>query len=205
MDFSLRNLGVVHVDDTPYTKVQLIKVIQRKNDTLDFAEIAIYPKSDPTVNIAPTHATCFTFPINEGYYWGSMDEHGFVTRLNDDDLTTDSLNGPTGDQPAHFCWSEPCFHWCYLRESIEIDRVTFYPPQNNWRFYRTTDIKVEMYESVEFAVSNYTETSANYTMLDAATLGAMVYSEDHISMTQLTNTSLASLSVSILKMTQKQH
>lgn len=115
-----------------------------------------------------------------------MDEHGYVSRLNDNNLQTDSLNGPTGSQPSHYCWSEPCFHWCYLKESIEIDRVTLYPPQNNWRFYRTTDIKVEMYESVEFAVSNYTETNVNYTMLDAATLGPMVYSKDHISMTSNT-------------------
>ena len=75
-----------------------------------------------------------------------------MTRLNDQDLGTEGLNGATGGQPNNYCGLEPCFAMCYLREPLEIYHIIIYLPQSNWRYYRTTDMKVDMYASVEFAL-----------------------------------------------------
>eukprot|EP01084_Bolivina_argentea_P176816 305916_1 len=132
--------GVLHYDDIPDTKVQCIVITQRNRDTsvtnnvLNIAEIEIFPKYNPNLNIAPTHAQCFNYPINPDWYWYSGDDlYGQETRLNDQDISSASQNGGTS---ASDCMNtlNPCLNVCFLNESIEIDHIKVYPPQNSWRF-----------------------------------------------------------------------
>lgn len=52
--------------------------------------------------------------------------------------------------------------------------------------FRSTDVKIEVYDSVEFAV-NVTDTNADYDLMDAATFGTKVYEVDHIALNAIPN------------------
>ena len=43
-----------------------------------------------------------------------------------------------------------------------------------WNRFRSTDVRIEVYETVEFAV-DVTDTNASYDLMDAATFGTKVY------------------------------
>ena len=51
--------GIKHYDDIPDTKVKAVKAILNGNQT----ELKMFTKSDPSTNIAPIFAKCYSFPI----------------------------------------------------------------------------------------------------------------------------------------------
>ncbi len=65
---------------------------------------------------------------------------------------------------------------CYLNEPLEINHIIIYP-RKGW-YNRAADVKINIYDSVIFNVSN-TQTNANNTIFDAANLGELIYSVDH--------------------------
>ena len=67
---------ITHIDVIPNTKVKAIKIRQKGNNwnpsynALTIAEIQMFPKSDPSMNIAPIYAKCYSFPVSIGiHYW----------------------------------------------------------------------------------------------------------------------------------------
>jgi len=100
--------------------------------------------------------------------------------LSDGDLSTAAENGAPGSD-WWFCANEPCQYFCVLNESMEIDHIIAYPRQDNWQWFRSTDVKIEVYESVEFAV-DVSATNASYDLMDAATFGTLIYEVDHIAL-----------------------
>eukprot|EP01084_Bolivina_argentea_P071872 130574_1 len=182
--------GVVHLDDIPNTKVQAVVVTQRIAQILSLGQIKIFAKSDPEVNIAKTEAKCFNFPINKGvwsYYAG--DDHGWAKKLNNDDLSSVTENGP-----GNSCDTErkPCQMACFLDEAMEIDHIIVYPRNSGgWRWSRSKDVKIDIYESVTFGGLTMEESSASNSLMDNAVFGAVVYSQDHVALTALEGVTIA--------------
>ncbi len=122
----------MHSDEFDNTKVQMIVIIQNINAVLNIAEIEIYSKYDPTLNIAPTHIKCFNLPIRTDWVWYEADEsNGFATVLNDENILTFT------ETKSINCLNETCLNICYLNEPLEINHIIIYPRQSDWRFYRT--------------------------------------------------------------------
>ena len=67
-----------------------------------------------------------------------------MTALTDGDLSTQTHNG-NDSSDYQFCAKTPCYDICILDESIELDHIIIYPPQNTWRYYGTTDLTIQIF------------------------------------------------------------
>ena len=178
--------NVIFYDDIPNSKLQIIKITQKRNSSyaayyynnLQLAEIKIFPKSDPTTNIAAQNATCFNLPVNPGFYWYNADDKtGVTTYLTDNNEGTTTENNDPNEADFHWCANNNCTMMCILDEPIEVSHVIIYPIQNTWRFYRTSDVLIEFYDSVTI-LNGWTlnDSNVNNSILENMQFGQIFYS-----------------------------
>ena len=141
------------------------------------SEIEIYLKSEPTTNIANTNATCYNLPINPGYSrYGGDDKTGIATALNDLNIYSNTENNDPNEADFHWCANNNCTMMCILDEPMEVSHVVIYPVQNNWRFYRTSDVLVEFYDSITI-LNDWTlnDSNVNNSILENMKFGQIFY------------------------------
>ena len=184
--------GIIYYNDIPKEKIQMIKITQLRNSTyggtqstnaLQIAEIKVFPKSDPDTNIAPTNATCYNLPINPTYYYYTGDDKtGVDTTLNDNDITTAAINNDPDGEDNGWCKANNCSQFCILDEPIAVSHIILYPPQNNWRWFRSADILIEFYNNGTI-LNDWTldDSNVNNSILDNGNFeyGEIVYSNSN--------------------------
>ena len=79
--------SVIAVNSSSVPGVRVVKVIQMLNDNLDEAEIQIWSADSPPINLALSHAACFSGPTI-GYWYNGNRSTGAQRYLNDGFLNT---------------------------------------------------------------------------------------------------------------------